>query len=200
MTQTPEALRARAARRRHLQQRQTVIFGTLVAALLLIGLVAGGMWTGVIPSPVSVPINDGNAAAPTPVVPPCPPEGALPVPYSEIGVNVFNGTNTQGLAATTAAKLRAVGLQTALEQNGSAYGGVVQLTAGPTGVAAAYTVAALFPSSQIVLDARDDDSVDVLVGDGFEDLIPVEEVTLDPAAPIPAPETCSAVTVETEAG
>lgn len=194
MTQSPEAVRARAARRRHMQQRQTVIFGTLVAALLVVGLVAGAMWSGVLPSPFSVPINSGPPV-PTPaaVVPPCPPEGEKPVPYTEISANVLNGTETQGLAAGTAATLRSYGIQTGREQNGQPYTGVVRLTAGPLGVASAYTLAALFSESQIELDAREDATVDVLLGDGFEEVLPVDAVKLDAKEPIPAPADCKPV-------
>ena len=52
MSQSTEAVRARAARRRHLQQRQTVIFGTLVAALLVIGLLGGAVETKGMPKKV----------------------------------------------------------------------------------------------------------------------------------------------------
>ncbi len=199
MTQTPEALRARAARRRHLQQRQTVIFGTLIAALLVIALTAGAMWAGVLPSPVSVPLySGGGVPSPTAITPPCPPEDTPPVEYSEIGVNVFNGTETSGLAGRTAAQLRELGMQTGTEGNGDEYGGVALLTTGPTGLAAAYTLASLFPSTQIALDDRSDDSVDLLLGVSYEALIPTDEVTLDPDEPIPAPEGCSPVTIETQ--
>lgn len=194
-------MRARAARRRHLQQRQTVIFGTLVAVLLVAALLGGAMWSGVIPSPVNVPINSGEAGAePEPVVPPCPPEDTLPVPYSEISANVYNGTDRQGLASQTAASLQNLGIATGDGENGPSYGGVVRLTTGVAGVAAAYTIAPLFSASQIVVDAREDDSVDVLLGAEYESLVTGGESTLDPEEPIPAPENCQPATVADEGG
>lgn len=199
MTQSPEAVRARVARRRHMQQRQTVIFGTLVTVLLVAGLLGGAVWSGVLPSPIDIEINSGAPeATPAPVAPPCPPEGALPVPYSEISANVLNGTETQGLAAGTAATLRSYGIQTGREQNGQRYEGVARLTAGPLGVASAYTLAALFSSAEIVLDAREDATVDVLLGMAFEDVLPLEQVELDPEAPIPPPADCRPVETPTE--
>lgn len=199
MTQSPEAVRARVARRRHMQQRQTVIFGTLVTVLLVAGLLGGAVWSGVLPSPIDIEINSGAPeATPAPVAPPCPPEGALPVPYSEISVNVLNGTETQGLAAGTAATLRSYGIQTGREQNGQRYEGVARLTAGPLGVASAYTLAALFSSAEIVLDAREDATVDVLLGLAFEDVLPLEQVELDPEAPIPPPADCRPVETPAE--
>jgi len=199
VTQSPEAVRARVARRRHMQQRQTVIFGTLVTVLLVAGLLGGAVWSGVLPSPIDIEINSGAPeATPAPVAPPCPPEGALPVPYSEISANVLNGTETQGLAAGTAATLRSYGIQTGREQNGQRYEGVARLTAGPLGVASAYTLAALFSSAEIVLDAREDATVDVLLGLAFEDVLPLEQVELDPEAPIPPPADCRPVETPAE--
>jgi len=199
VTQSPEAVRARVARRRHMQQRQTVIFGTLVTVLLVAGLLGGAVWSGVLPSPIDIEINSGAPeATPAPVAPPCPPEGALPVPYSEISANVLNGTETQGLAAGTAATLRSYGIQTGREQNGQRYEGVARLTAGPLGVASAYTLAALFSSAEIVLDAREDATVDVLLGMAFEDVLPLEQVELDPEAPIPPPADCRPVETPAE--
>ncbi len=199
MTQSPEAVRARVARRRHMQQRQTVIFGTLVTVLLVAGLLGGAVWSGVLPSPIDIEINSGAPeATPAPGAPPCPPEGALPVPYSEISANVLNGTETQGLAAGTAATLRSYGIQTGREQNGQRYEGVARLTAGPLGVASAYTLAALFSSAEIVLDAREDATVDVLLGMAFEDVLPLEQVELDPEAPIPPPADCRPVETPAE--
>ena len=198
MSQSPEAARARAARRRHLQQRQTVIFGTLVAALLLVALLGGAVWSGVIPSPINVPINSGEPAAdPTPVAPPCPPADTPPVPYTDISANVLNGTETQGLAARTAATLQNYGVQIGHQSNGIPYGGVVQVTTGPLGVVSAYTISGLFSSTQIVLDGRDDATVDVLLGEGFDGVLDEGEITLDPEAPIPAPEDCRPLEPET---
>ncbi|MFV0425533.1 MAG: LytR C-terminal domain-containing protein [Beutenbergiaceae bacterium] len=191
MTQSPEAVRARVARRRHLQQRQTVIFGALIAALLVAGLLGIATWTNIIPSPISIPLYSGPPPAPVAEqAPPCPPEGALPVAYSQVSANVFNGTDTSGLAALTGASLRNYGIQTGRESNGTTYGGVAEITTGELGIPAAYTVAALFTDSQIVLDSREDGSIDILLGAQFEDLIPLEEVALDPEAPIAAPADC----------
>lgn len=192
-------MRARAARRRHLQQRQTVIFGSLIAALLVAGLAGMAMWTGIVPSPINVPIYSGpQPTTPPPQVPPCPPEGAMPVAYGNITANILNGTDTQGLAGLTGATLRGYGIQTGREENGSPYGGVAQLTTGPAGVPSAYTLAALFTDSQIILDAREDATVDILIGSRFESLIALEQVELDPEAPIPVPDNCDVIGADPE--
>ncbi|MBK5248621.1 MAG: LytR C-terminal domain-containing protein [Actinomycetales bacterium] len=193
-----DAAQARAGRRRHLQQRQTVIFGGLIAAILVIGLTATAMWVGILPSPINVPIS---SPTPTDTVAamPCPPDGQLPVPYAEISANVLNGTNTAGLAATTAASLAGYGVSIGQQANANArYAGVARIVAGPLGVGAAYTVAALFPEATIETDARSDATVDVIVGSEFEALLPAESITLDPTVDIPAPEGCTPVALPTE--
>ncbi len=174
-----------------MQQRQTVIFGTLVAALLLVGLLGGAVWSGVIPSPIDIPVNSGEPApTPEPIAPPCPPADTTPVAYADISANVLNGTDEQGLASRTAATLQNRGVEVGNLADGTPYGGAVQITTGPLGVTAAYTLAGLFNGAQIVLDDREDATVDVLLGEAFEGVLSEGEVTLDPEAPIPAPEGC----------
>lgn len=197
MTQTPEALRARAARRRHLQQRQTVVFGALIVALLATGLGGLAVWTGVIESPVNVPIYSGpQPEAPPTQAPPCPPADTQFVPFESITVNVLNGTDVQGRASLTATVLRSYGVQTEREENGAPYGGVAQFTTGPDGVAAAYSLAGAFSESQIVLDTREDATIDVLLGERFEAVAPAEQAKPDTEAVIPTPSSCLPVTPE----
>ncbi|TDE89209.1 LytR family transcriptional regulator [Occultella glacieicola] len=185
------AAEARLARRRHLQQRQTVVFGALIAALLVIALTAGAMWVGILPTPVNIPINSPEPTEATAPPGPCPPEGQTYVNFAEITTNVLNGTSRAGLAGTTAAELQARGIVVASQANAeSSYAGVVRLVAGPTGLGQAYSVALLFPESTIVLDERADATVDVVLGGTFEMLLPADEVLLDPTVVIPAPQGC----------
>lgn len=190
------AAAARAARRRHLQQRQTVIFGSLIAGLLVIGLAAGAMWVGILPSPVNIPIHSPEPESTAPP-PPCPAPDATPIPYGEIAANVFNGTTRAGLAAGTAAGLAERGVSISGQENAPVrYDGVARIVTGPTAVAEAYTLAALFPEADIELDGRTEDVVDVIVGDGFEGLLPAESVELEDEAPIPPLAGCEPVTID----
>ena len=71
--------RARALRRRHVHERQAVIFGILLAILAVAGVSAAAIYTG----NLSVPFfARGFSSKPTPSVTfqpaPCPPQGALP--------------------------------------------------------------------------------------------------------------------------
>ncbi len=183
--------RQRAVRRRHLLERQAVIFGGLIAALLGLALVGLAVWFGAIPSPVSVPFETppppGGSAAP-----PCPPQDARPVAYDRITVNVYNGTTRGGLAAATAAELAGRGLTIGARANDpyGRYDGATLVRTGPAGIAEAYTVAAIFPDATIQLDVREDTSVDVTLGTEYDAMRPPQEAQLNPEQPIPAPEGC----------
>jgi hypothetical protein len=189
--QIEEYERQRAIRRRHLLERQAVIFGSLIAALLALALIGLAVWFGAVPAPVSVPF-----ATPPPengaVAPPCPPADATPVPYGEITVNVYNGTTRGGLAAATAGELANRGLTIGARANDpyGRYSGATLVRAGPAGLAHAYTVAAIFPDALVQLDVREDASVDVTLGAAYVAMRPAQEAELDPALPIPAPAGC----------
>lgn len=190
----------RVIRRRHLHERQAVIFGTLITALVAAALLGLGVFFGAIPAPFQVPFEspsptDGIAAAP------CPPDGALPVPYGQITVNVYNGTTRTGLAGSTAGELAGRGLvigATGNETRGG-YEGTVLIRTGPAGLANAYTVAPIFDGAVIVLDTRADGTIDVTVGSDFESMRAPEESALDPAVPLVAPEGCVPAGVATPA-
>lgn len=193
-----DAARRRAVRRRHLHERQAVIFGTLITALVAAGLLGAGVYLGAIPAPFDVPFATGSDSADAP---PCPPEGALPVSYDFITVNVYNGTNRAGLAAATASDLAGRGFvigATGNETRGG-FDGTVLIRSGPAGLAAAYTVAPIFDGAVIVLDARGDATVDVTLGSSFDSMRSMEESVLDPGTPLVAPEGCAPVGVTTEA-
>lgn len=174
-----------------MQQRQTVIFGTLIAAMLVLGLGAGAMWVGILPSPFAVAINSPDptdAGESTP----CPPDGATFVPLSEIAANVLNGTDRNGLASTTSEALTEHGL--AIGQQGNAetqFSGEARIIAGPEGLAAAFTAAQLFPDPTIEVDSREGEGIDIIVGSEFEGLRSGDEIAIDPDAEIPAAADCT---------
>ncbi len=187
-----DVARRRAVRRRHLHERQAVIFGTLITALVAAGLLGTGVYFGAIPAPFNVPFAAASASADAV---PCPPEGALPVSYDFITVNVYNGTTRAGLAAATAADLSGRGFvigATGNETRGR-FDGTVLIRSGPAGLAAAYTIAPIFDGAVIRLDNRADATVDVTIGSAFDSMRSMEESVLDPATPLVAPEGCTPV-------
>ncbi|NUU19560.1 LytR C-terminal domain-containing protein [Cellulomonas humilata] len=184
--------RGRQLRRRHMHERQAVIFGVLLAALALAGLGAAAVFTGSLHLPV---FAREFASEPSPTSTqdpyPCPPAGALPVAAAQVTVKVYNATTRVGLAGATAEGLAARGFVIALTENALAtYDGTARIIFGTTGVAQAYTLAAHLDGAVLVLDARADASVDLALGAEFAELKPADTVLLDPAVPLVAPEGC----------
>jgi hypothetical protein len=187
---------ARQRRRRHVHERQAVIFGVLLAGLGVAGLGAAAVYTGNLELPFlargfSSPEPTGLAAADSP----CPPEGATPVPYGQVVVNVFNGTTRVGLAGDTASALAARGFVIGTQANASAqgytgYDGTALIQFGSQGVAAAYTVAAQIDSPLLVMDDRGDASVDVVVGSSYNALVAAADITLAADQPFAVPAGC----------
>jgi hypothetical protein len=189
---TPQ--QARALRRRHKHERQAVIFGSLIAALALAGLGATAIYTGAMNAPFlardfTTPAPD--IAAEVVPDPPCPPEGAVSVANASVQIHVLNSTDTAGLATTTAAELTANGF-TVLDTGN--YPALLRQPAriqfGVSGLAAAFTVAATIEGSTLILDTRQDASVDVVIGEDWPGLTPAAEVTLAFAAPLEGAANC----------
>lgn len=181
--------RARALRRRHVHERQAVIFGILLAILAVAGVSAAAIYTGNLNVPF---FARGFSSKPTPSVTrqpaPCPPQGALPVAANTIKVNVYNGANRAGLAASAAVALGQAGFTIGTTANATTqFIGSEQISFGVAGVAQAYTVAAHFKNPVLLLIARADPkdaTVDVTLGSDFDTLVPNDQVGLDPNTPL----------------
>lgn len=174
-----------------MQQRQTVIFGSIIAVLLGLALFAGAVWAEIIPAPVNIELKVPEPEESPALTQPCPPEGAHPVPFEEIAVNVLNSTKTGGLGARTAEEIGSHGVNVESVGNASdLYLGSAKILVGVEYLEIAYTVADLIPESQIVVDARTESIVDIVLGSGFTDVRPEDELRLAPEEPIPAPTGC----------
>lgn len=187
-----EADRARHLRRRHMHERQAVVFGVLLAFLALAFVGAAAVYTG----NLNVPwVSRAFTVKPTPTVTHdpavCPPEGALPVAAKSITVNVYNGAGIPGLAKTTGDTLTQLGFVVGTEANAiSSYTGTARISFGINGVAQAYTLAAHVDGAELQVDARQDATVDVTLGGQFVGLKAADKVTLDPAKPLVGPPGC----------
>nr|WP_227993133.1 LytR C-terminal domain-containing protein [Pseudactinotalea sp. HY160] len=127
---------------------------------------------------------------------PCPPPETPPPAYADITVDVYNSTTTAGLGAQTGKSLTGVGLT--VEEIGNApdlYYGSALITVGPSGIPAAYALAALIPEAQVKVVDRESAVADITIGAAYQGLAKPEDITLDPDLPIPAPDGCSAVAV-----
>lgn len=145
--------------------------------------VDGGAPPEAVPQP-EAPVEEPSAAT------------ALTVPPAQITVDVLNGTGTTGLAATAAEALGAqgFGVGTVGNEPGSVSETVVRH--GPGLLEQARTVAAAVPGA--VLQASDSigDAVQLVLGPGYETVVPVQ---MTPPAPEAAPETPAAAEQEAPA-
>lgn len=192
-----ESARRRTLRRRHLLQRQTIIFGSIMLVLAATGLAALGVFLGILPPPFDADFTDTSTPEVAEDITPCPPDGALPVAWPQITTNVYNGSSTTGLAGSIATSLQASGVlmvNVANYPNGS-YDGATLLVTGVNGVASAYTLAAVFPGAVIQFDPlRTDTTVDVVAGAAYQPLLDPASNTPDPATPLTPREGCTPFT------
>lgn len=133
---------------------------------------------------------------PTPTTSGCP---AGPFDYQDpatVDVNVFNSTNITGLAGTASEVLaeRAFLVGEVGNRPVNRTGMTAIVVSGPNGYPQAFTVQRSIPNTLYVEDERTDASVDVVVGSGFEALLPAESVDATPGGLVctPASETASA--------
>ena len=189
-----EAERARKLRRRHMHERQAVVFGVLLAFLALSFVTAAAVYTGNLDVPwVARDFTSKPSPSVTRNPQPCPPAGALPVATKKITVNVYNGAGRALLAKTTADALTARGFVVGVTANAIAstsYTGTARISFGIKGIAQAYTLAAYVDDAEFQLDARPDASVDITLGEKFLAIKAADKVTLDPKKPFVAPAGC----------
>lgn len=182
---------ARTLRRRHRHERQAVVYGALVAGMAVAALGATAVYTGVVDAPFSRELTTLAPDTPDVLAAPCPPEGTLPTYYSNANVRVLNGTGRAGLAGQTAGDLAARGF-TVIDtgNNPSRSVAVAEVRFGQLGLPAAYTVAAQVEGAYLLIDTREDDSVDLVLGEAFDALREPGEVPLAPGEPVTGPEGC----------
>jgi LCP family protein required for cell wall assembly len=154
-----------------------------------------------VPAPADAEAPTEEAPAAEAPAEPAPAPTGPTVPPEQITLDVLNATATTGLAATVADQLRAQGYSVATVGNESASVAQTVVRHGPGVAEAARTVAAAVPGS--VLEASDGigDTVQLVIGPGFETVVPVQlsapapeaappaeaAAPAQPAAPTPAP-------------
>ncbi len=148
----------REAARVRTRRRQALSFFAIVLVVVLIGLLGAAINQGVIKWPF------GGSSKPAV---PCPTVAAVAKP-SEVSVKVLNATTRKGLALAVSKELQARGYTVAQVGNAPAdsrdFPDPVQVVHGPTGLAAARSVAAQIPGAVLVEDTRTDGTVDLLIG------------------------------------
>ncbi|GGI05247.1 hypothetical protein GCM10007368_05200 [Isoptericola cucumis] len=186
----------RVARRRREHERQAVVFGLLIAFLLMAALGALAAYSGAISTPFSRPVYTPVAAVPQPepCLPPVEgqPDGALPVAYEKIKVRVFNASETGGVANANAEVLEERGFNVTSTGNMNSQVEESELRFGTKGITRAYTVAAQIPDVRLVLDDRKGASVDLLVGNRYSPPLDEEQVLLTADTPMQDVQGCLA--------
>ncbi|WP_103062248.1 LytR C-terminal domain-containing protein [Actinomyces qiguomingii] len=183
--------------RRRLKRRQTIVIGGTLTVMAAVTAVCLMMWSGMLPTIYDPGFSAAEDDTQT-LTQPCPPNDATTVEISSIPVNVYNGTDTTGLAGGVADTLGEAGLSvnnTADWPMGD-YSGEVQLTTSPAGLTNAYTLKQVFTGSVIVQidenQAADDQTVSVVLGDQYSTgILSTEEIgQLKTGQVISAPSGC----------
>jgi uncharacterized membrane protein (DUF485 family) len=105
---------------------------------------------------------------------------AVSLKPSTVTINVYNATNRNGLAASVAKLLRTQGFKIADVANDpmdKRIEGVGEVRHGRSGAAAATLAAARLAGVKVVLDARTDNTVDLVLGNRFTALRSPPKVT-----------------------
>jgi len=175
-----------------------VVFGVLLVAVIVVGLGALAMYLGVIESPFGREFSQPRADATT--TPPCLPRAGgddplndsepYPIPYSEIDLRILNASNVAGLAHANATILERRGFE--ISEIGDFPGRLryTELRFGERGIIAAYTVAAQFSSIRLVLDDREVETVDLVLGGVYEEPLAEDVVNLFPNVPMTNADDC----------
>ncbi len=172
--------KARALRRRRVRERQAVVFGLLAALLGAVGLWAVGVYNGAI----ALPFDNGFTYE-EPLVDEvfdtaCLPAGTKPVGAKKITINVFNASQKPGIAAGVSGELRNRNIVVENTANAEIDRATTAIVFGPEGIEEAYTLAAHFGAPALILDdTKEDNVIDVLLGQNFSSLIDPAEVMLE---------------------
>ncbi len=151
---------------RRARRRAALVIASLLVGLLLIFALALASVQGWISLPGSGGGGDEEVASAT-VAPP-------PLQASDVSVNVFNATDTAGLASRAGDALRARGFLVdgvANDPEGADVPGVAIIRHGAEGAAAAQVLADALPDGvELVPVTSESDTVDLVLGDQWQDL------------------------------
>lgn len=170
----------RTRRKRRLQQRQTVIFGSLLAGLAVSGLLSIAVASGTIGGPFQREFTGSEEKHGSGIVP-CAPPDAVGVPYPELDVRIFNGSELSGLARLLGENFTERGIKNNTGDFDGEYSGSVLITSGIEGVPHAYTLARLFKDPVINVDARPGTIVDLVLGKNITSMVEQSAVEAIPA-------------------
>jgi hypothetical protein len=187
---------ARVERRRREHERQAVVFGVLIAFLAVCGIFALAVYSGAISAPFNRPFTtvgvSDQKTYPVPCLPAVKgqPDGALPVAYARVQVNLLNASQESGLAKAHETVLAERGFDIRDKNNVPLRLQESEIRFGAKGIVQAYTLAAQFPKMRLVLDDRKGTMVDLLIGENFDPPLDVEDVDVAADQPLRNAEDC----------
>ncbi|MCI1675712.1 MAG: LytR C-terminal domain-containing protein [Ancrocorticia sp.] len=167
----------RAQYRRRLLQRQSAIFGTLVAIMGVLLILSMLFWTGALPFPWDRDFSE--TSDPNVVITPCIAKGTKAVDLTTINADVYNSTSRTGIAAEAGKELSDLGVQVGETDNwsGSSLQESARIRTGPDGIASAYTLALYIPDAVIQYDSdMTGASLDVILGVEWDGLSSAKSV------------------------
>lgn len=173
-----------------------MVFGVLIAFLAVCGIFALAVYSGAISSPFNRPFTtvgvSDQKTYPVPCLPAVKgqPDGALPIAYTDVKVRLLNASKESGLAGAHEIVLAERGFTILEKGNVSLLLEESEIRFGSKGTVQAYTLAAQFPTMRLVLDDREDRSIDLLIGADFDPPIDIEDVDVAADQPLQNAEDC----------
>jgi hypothetical protein len=178
---------ARSRRIRRVRITQLVVFSVVLIALVIAVVYAVTALTG--PDPDAEPEAPAAATGKDDVV--CPDPGAKPAKPADVGVRVLNGTSRQGLAGKVGKKLEDRGYDVGDAGNTNGADGPVTIVYGPDGYLAARAVGAQFKDVSWKVDSSlEDQRVNVLLGDDYDDVVSKKKANAVLTKDAPMPTGC----------
>jgi hypothetical protein len=175
----------RKVARRHRHERQIIVFGVIIIAITALAFAAAAVYQGDVDGPFDAEFNSPAAGIDEDITLVCPVSGSLPLEPGAVVVRVNNGTDVSGLAGTAQGTLEGRGFLVVGATNWPReYDGTALIYYGENGIQHAYTLARQFEDAELVLDTRDDITLDLVLGTSFGDA----PVLREPLAPELSPE------------
>lgn len=192
---TPEAFDERKARQQFVRNRQKMVFTIAIAMLAVILVVALLVFFGVIgQGGTSTAKKLPNYGVTAPCATTDDTGVAKAVAPNYVTVRVRNATDKVGLADAISEELINRGFVTQTPNNypGTEVMERTQIQFGKNAINQAYTLAGHFNDAVLVMDNREDQLIDVVVGATFQDLNDEEDVTTATDQPLTSIKGCVA--------
>lgn len=187
---------ARQEYQRRIQQRQTIIFGSIGGVMMLLLVISVLIWSGIVPAPYD-PEFSGSSKSGDELVTPCVADDTQAVDLSTIAVNVYNSTSRNGLAGQVGQQLGSMGVTIQGTDNWSqqSFDEPARIITGQLGVPAAYTIAQYIPGSIVQYDPdKADEVLSIVIGADFTELKSADAVNQEnPGGMLTSQEECTVI-------